>query len=276
MSSRAHAPSDRGRSAGLTPADRRAPSVLEGPGEAPELVVAPTVGPAEAPPAAPTAEAHPPRSTAPLDLPYGPFLRRTLPAIRRAFLVLNRWYVLPAIKAGLGPLHANPLTGSWMLLRTRGRRTGLAREAALGYALLDGAVYCSAGFGERTAWYQNLLADPRVEIVLPSGGFAGVAEPVRDAVELDRAWRALIRALGLIGRGFLCREDAPADELAAATANLPLVRIRVDGLATGPSDPGGRFWLVPLAIGAVWLAGRVRRAPRARRPARGGGDAPCR
>jgi deazaflavin-dependent oxidoreductase (nitroreductase family) len=198
-------------------------------------------------------------SGAPAELPYGPFLRRTLPSIQRIFLVLNRFYVLPAIKAGLGPLHANPVTGSWMLLRTTGRRTGRRREAALGYAILDGAVYCSAGFGERTAWYRNLLADPRVEIVLPSGGFAAVAEPVTDPDELERGWRALIRALGVLGRLFVCRADAPSAELAMRTANLPLVRIRLTGLAAGPADPGGRFWIVPTMLGLAWLANRMRR-----------------
>lgn len=88
----------------------------------------------------------------PVDLPYGPFLTRTLPTLSRSFRVLNRIYVIPAVKSGLGPLHANPLTGSWMLLRTTGRRTARKREAALGYAILDGAVYCSAGFGPRTQW----------------------------------------------------------------------------------------------------------------------------
>jgi deazaflavin-dependent oxidoreductase (nitroreductase family) len=185
-------------------------------------------------------------------------LQRSLPALDRAFRILNRFYVLPAIKAGLGPLHSNPLTGSWMLLRTTGRRTGRPREVALGYAILDGRVYCSAGFGERTAWYRNLLADPRVEIVLPAGGFAGIAERVADPAELDRAWRALIRALGVLGRGFVCPADAPAERLAAATANLPLVRIRVSGLAGGPADPGGRAWVGVTVVGLAWLAGRLR------------------
>jgi deazaflavin-dependent oxidoreductase (nitroreductase family) len=201
------------------------------------------------------------------ELPYGPFLQRSLPGLSRAFRVLNRLYVLPAIKAGLGPLHANPLTGSWMLLRTTGRRTGRRREVALGYALLDGAVYCSAGFGSRTAWYRNLVAEPRVEIILPGGGFAGVAEPVTDPVELDRAWRALIRALGLLGRVFVCRPDAPPAVLAASTANIPLVRIRTVGPAVGPADPGGASWIVPTGLAVAWVVARLRRHRRRARVA---------
>lgn len=207
------------------------------------------------------------QKSAAAELPYGPFLRRSLPAISRAFRVLNRFYVLPALKAGLGPLHANPLTGSWMLLRTTGRRSGQPREVALGYALLDGNVYCSAGFGERTAWYRNLLADPRVELILPIGGIAGLAEPVSDPDERDRAWRALIRALGVLGPTFVCGADAPRAELERSTANLPLVRIRPIGLAPGPADPGGRAWIVPTIVALAWLAGRARRRRPRRDPA---------
>lgn len=192
------------------------------------------------------------------DLPYGPSLTRTLPTLSRMFRVLNRIYVIPAIKAGLGPLHANPLTGSWMLLKTTGRTTGLKREVALGYAILDGAVYCSAGFGPRTQWYRNLLAEPRVEVVLPGGAFAGVAEAVTDPVELDLAWRALIRSLGMLGRAFVCAPDAAPDALVAKTENLPLVRIRPVGIAAGPADPGGWLWVTLTVVGLAWLAGRIR------------------
>lgn len=211
-------------------------------------------------------------------LPYGPALTRRLPMLDRWFRVLNRWYVIPMIKAGLGPLHANPLTGSWMLLRTTGRRTGRPREVALGYAILDGAVYCSAGFGPRTHWYRNLLADPAVEVVLPGTAFLGVAEPVTDPLELDRGWRALIRSLGVLGRGFVGPADSTPDRLRERTANLPLVRIRAVGLAGGPADPGGWLWAA-LTVGALILvAGRVFRRPgavgRPRTPADGSAVSP--
>jgi deazaflavin-dependent oxidoreductase (nitroreductase family) len=197
-------------------------------------------------------------STDPVELPYGPFLRRTLPTLSRSFRVLNRFYVLPAIKLGLGPLHANPLTGSWLLLRTTGRRTSRKREVALGYGILDGAVYCSAGFGPRTRWYRNLLADPRVEVILPGVAFAGLAEEVADPAELDRAWRVLIRSLGVLGRGFVCAPDADPEVLKARTANLPLVRIRPVELASGPADPGGWLWVTLTIVSLGWLIGRVR------------------
>lgn len=190
-----------------------------------------------------------------IDLPYGRAVTQTLPALGRCLRLLNRWYVIPMIKAGLGPLHANPLTGSWMLLRTTGRRTGRPREVALGYTILDGAVYSSAGFGPRTHWYRNLVANPSVDVILPGVAFRGAAEPVTDPAELERGWRALIRSLGLLGRVFVCPADAPSDTLRAKTADLPLVRIRSVGLAGGPADPGGWLW-VALSLGVLALLAR--------------------
>jgi deazaflavin-dependent oxidoreductase (nitroreductase family) len=195
-------------------------------------------------------------------LPYGARTSRSLGPLYAAFRLANRWYAVPAIKLGLAPFHGNPLTGSWLLLRTVGRRTGRRREVPLGYAIEDGAVYVSAGFGPGAYWFRNIQADPRVEVVLPSFAFAGLAEEVTDPDELLRGWRALVRALGPIGRVFVCAPTAPDDLLVARTAGLPLVRIRPTGIAAGPADPGGLLWLTLLAA-VTWLVLRRRQRPRA-------------
>jgi hypothetical protein len=80
--------------------------------------------------------------------------------LRRAFLIVNSLFS-PALERGLGALVSNPLTGYLLVLRTRGRRTGLMRAAPLGYVVLDGAIYCCAGFGETTAWYRNVQGSGR-------------------------------------------------------------------------------------------------------------------
>jgi deazaflavin-dependent oxidoreductase (nitroreductase family) len=202
------------------------------------------------------------------DLPYGPLLSRGLGPLQKVFGPFNRWVVAPAVRAGLGPLFSTPLTGSMMLLRTTGRRSGLPREAPLGYVISDGSVYCCAGFGRRTAWYRNLVADPRVEAILPTSAIAGLAETVTDPTEWSRVFPAYVRALGLIGRLTL-GDVGTADEerLAAIRAQLPLVRIRPTGLASGPADPGGGLWIVVQTLAAVvvirsaiWAGRRIRRA----------------
>ncbi|HEX5149047.1 MAG TPA: nitroreductase/quinone reductase family protein [Candidatus Limnocylindrales bacterium] len=203
----------------------------------------------------------------PIDrLPYGPRMTAALPALYRGFLVINRRLAGPALRAGLGPLFATPLTGSMMLLRTHGRTSGLLREAPLGYLIRDGAIYCVAGFGARTHWYRNILVDSHVECVLPTVALSGTAEIVTDPLEWAPAYRALIGSMGVIGRltvGDVA--DMSEQELDAQRAAFPLIRIRPTGIAPGAFDPGGLGWIPAFAI-STWatlrLLGRLRRGRR--------------
>jgi hypothetical protein len=131
----------------------------------------------------------------------------------------------------------------------------------------EGAVYCCAGFGRRTAWYRNLVADPRVEVILPTSAIAGLAETVTDEDEWGRVFPEYVRALGLIGRLTL-GDVRTADEARLITirAQLPLVRIRPTGLASGPADPGGGLWIVVQTLAsvvvirsAIWAGRRIGR-----------------
>ena len=200
-------------------------------------------------------------------VPYGPRFSASLPALHRAFLWLNRYVTVPAYRAGLGPLFSNPATGSIVVLRTRGRTSGRMREAPLGYVILDGTIYCCARFGTRTHWYRNILADPRVECLLPDRAVSGVAEEVTEPDEWARAFRALIRALGIIGRATVTDVDrASDDELREMGRGIPLVRVRVTGIAAGPADPGGLLWVSLTALTGLWLLRLVVRRVRGRRP----------
>jgi deazaflavin-dependent oxidoreductase (nitroreductase family) len=192
------------------------------------------------------------------ELPYDPRLTRLLEPLYRGFRVVNRYLALPLLRAGLGPLMSTPLTGSLMILRTRGRKTGLMRETPLGYSILDGSVWCCAGFGAETQWYRNIVADPRVEVVLASGAaFAGRAEVVTEPALFSRGFRHLIRSLGVVGEWTVPGVSSAPDEVVVAIgAGLPLIRIRPTGIAAGPADPGGRFWLVPVLLLAWWLLRR--------------------
>src|SRR5512134_3013941 len=144
-------------------------------------------------------------------LPYPPAVRRVIDPLHRAFVPINR-FVAPLLDAGLGAWISNPVTGYLMVLRTRGRRTGLVRAAPLGYVIVDGSIYCCAGFGPRTTWYLNLLADPEVEVVLPGRTLTARATPVTDPEEWVRVYRPLMRSLGLISRLALGDVDRLDDE----------------------------------------------------------------
>ncbi len=82
-----------------------------------------------------------------------------------------------------------------LLLRTRGRRTGRIRTAALVYAM-DGrriAVLGSkAGHSRPPLWFRNLEADPYAEVQLGRARWR-VKARVAEGAERERLWSALVR-----------------------------------------------------------------------------------
>jgi len=136
---------------------------------------------------------------------------------------------------------------------------------------MDGAAWVLAGYGPRTLWYRNLLAEPRVDLRLP--GRQAIA--ARAAVANDPDIRArvippLCRSMTLPGAMIGCFPPTSADErILECVSWVPLVRIEpADGqpLLPGPDDPGGRGWLWRQAVVAgatlllLSLVRRVRRA----------------
>jgi deazaflavin-dependent oxidoreductase (nitroreductase family) len=182
--------------------------------------------------------------------------------LKAAFRVLNRCMLL-AWRLGFGPaLNVWPSVGGRiMVLGHTGRRSGLTRRTPLNYALIDGDVLCTAGFGSRTDWYRNVIADPVVEVWLPGARWSGLAEDVTD----HPGSLGLMRQV-LIGSGFAAwvagihpRTDGD-QELAATTAGYRLVRIRRTADLTGSGGPGDLRWAWAVAVPVIaWLRRRLRR-----------------
>jgi deazaflavin-dependent oxidoreductase (nitroreductase family) len=203
------------------------------------------------------------------DLPYDPWMLKLLEPLRRGFRVVNHWVTEPLYRAGLGPLLSNPLTGSILVLRTTGRKSGLIRPAPLGYALVDGKVVVVAGYGRGCHWFRNALAHPQVELALPGAVLAGHAEEITDPEQQRRAFRAVISAMKVVGQVTLGdvenADDARLDEL---VAGFPLLAVTPTEVLPGPYDPDGQFWRIPLAataIGAALAVAAWRHAARASR-----------
>jgi deazaflavin-dependent oxidoreductase (nitroreductase family) len=184
-------------------------------------------------------------------LAYPEWMKQFMPPLHDGFTSINKYLGVPALKMGLGRYMSNPVTGYLMIMRTRGRKSGEMRDAPLGYTIVGEHVYCIAGFGRPTHWFQNILVDPHVEVILPSRAFSGLAEEVTDPDERRRVLPRLLRSMGLIagmvGMGNPWR-DGP-DVIAAKCEGLPLVRVRATGIAAGPEDPGGHYWVVPAVVG---------------------------
>lgn len=191
-------------------------------------------------------------------LPYGPTMTALLTPLRKGFLVFNQRVAAPLIRSGGGPLLATPAAGSILLLRTTGRRSGLVREAPLGYALVDGKVVVIAGYGRGAHWFRNAMANPDVEVLLPGALIAGRAEEITDPDERRDTFRTLIGSMGAVGmltlgdvRGM---SDAEVDKLAAA---FPILAITPTAVLPGPFDPGGIGTRLTSALWVAFAAGAV-------------------
>jgi hypothetical protein len=176
--------------------------------------------------------------------------------VRRVFAVLNKFFMVPLFRLGLGPVFGNPISGYIMVLKVIGRKTGRRRYVPVNYAMRNGFVYCLVGFGAKSPWYLNLMAQPDIELILPTGAIYGHVEDVTDPAERVVVVRQVLKNSGFATLFEGLNPYRASDEaLRAKTADQPLLRIRPTGIGNGPSDPGGLAWvwslLVPLAIVAV-------------------------
>ena len=194
------------------------------------------------------------------------------PVLRRAYDLLNRWFMVPVHRLGLGAWIATPLGGHMLLLRVRGRKTGQGRYVPLSYVIADGSAWVLAGYGVRTQWYRNILADPEVDAWLPGRVARCRATEARDPSDRARIIPLLARSIGL--PGVMLGGDpwhATDDDILAVASWVPLVRLDpVAGpIAAGPDDPGGHAWIWRQAL-VIWLVTAAVRAAlhRARRGGR--------
>ncbi|MBN1668410.1 MAG: nitroreductase family deazaflavin-dependent oxidoreductase [Anaerolineales bacterium] len=169
--------------------------------------------------------------------------------LRQGFKYLNK-FILTLWRLGLGGwLNAWPqVLGRYMVITHTGRKSGLKRQTPVNYTELDGEVYCTAGFGKISDWYQNMLANPEVEIWLPDGWWQGVAIDVSEAENRIEILRAVLVASGFAGPLFgLDPRKMDDAQLAKAGASYRLVRIERSAARTGPGGPGELAWIWPLA-----------------------------
>ncbi len=168
--------------------------------------------------------------------------------LRAIFKSFNRFMLL-LWRLGLGSWgNGTEFGGSIMVIKHTGRKTGLTRYTPVNYAVVDDDIYCTAGFGRVCDWYSNLRAIPQVEIWLPDGRWAGVAEDVSDSKDRGALLRQVIIASGFAGPLFGADPKKLTDaDFEKLMDRYRLIRIQRKGAVTGPGGPGDLAWVWPLS-----------------------------
>ncbi len=123
-----------------------------------------------------------------------------LNSLRRFFHGMNRFMVF-MWKIGLGKaINVWPaVMGRIMIIKHRGRKSGKEYLTPVNYAIVDGEIYCLAGFGSLSDWYRNMLVNPRVELWLPEEKRIACAEDISDSPKRLFLLRQVIIASGFAG-----------------------------------------------------------------------------
>jgi deazaflavin-dependent oxidoreductase (nitroreductase family) len=183
-----------------------------------------------------------------------------LNSVRFLFRILNRFWMVPVFRLGIGSLQVNPFSGYMMVLKTIGHKTGKTRYVPVNYVVDGGQVYFLSGMGNKAHWYKNLKAAPMTEAILPGRAIHGKVSEIRAGAERLRLIRRILKAGGFAGffEG-INSFTIPDKQLAAKTREMVLFRLTPDGIGTGASDPGGWGWILAfvffilLTIGVVAL-----------------------
>lgn len=151
-----------------------------------------------------------------------------LKSIQRAlFRIFNSYIIVPAFQRNLGKYISNPIIGNIMVIKTRGRKTGKTRYTPVYHALIGESIYCYQGKHLKGQWYLNVLANPDVEVLLPSGTLKGIAEEVSDPKEAAYAIRQILKSSGvwafLYGFNPFTIEDAVLEK---KVQKMPVIRIK--------------------------------------------------
>jgi len=175
--------------------------------------------------------------------------RRTF--YHRLFTFINRFMVLQW-RLGLGRLvNIWPKgIGRIMILVHHGRKSGQTYFAPINYAPINHEIYCCAGFGERTDWYQNLLVHPQIDIWLPGQRLRGISHDISDHPDRVKLLRQVLLASGFAATTFgdVNPRRASDQDLGQMTHTYRLIAIDHLEPAEGPGGPGEWVWMTWLAL----------------------------
>jgi len=144
--------------------------------------------------------------------------------------------------------------GRVMVITHTGRKSGARYRTPLNYTIVDGEIFCMAGFGHQADWFRNIQANPQVEVWLPDSWWSGLAEDFSQAERRLALFRRVVLDTGLVGPlfGIDARKMNDVD-FERAIAGSRLVWIHRTQRLTGRGGPGDLAWVWLSIVGLLVL-----------------------
>ena len=155
-------------------------------------------------------------------------------------------------RMGLGAI----LGRFYLVLTTTGWKSHQPRHTVLEFSVRDGRAYISPGWGRRTIWYRNILADPRVTAERAGRAESAIAVHVTAEEELAQVYRQA-KGTSPVWQQWLeswgVRDEEP-DFIAAHKDRLITLRLDPTTDKTPPPLRADLVWVWPLLLLVAMIA----------------------
>jgi deazaflavin-dependent oxidoreductase (nitroreductase family) len=175
--------------------------------------------------------------------------------MRAMFDILNK-FMLAMFRLGLGSwINIWPkVIGQIMVITHIGRKSGLKRYTPVNFARIEDEIYCTAGLGQIAYWYQNMVANPNIEVWLPNAWWAGTAVDISESDQRLDIMRQVLKGSGFASFAAGINPYSISDEeLEKITQNYRLFHLKRSEARTGPGGPGMLSWIWPILTSALLL-----------------------
>lgn len=157
-------------------------------------------------------------------------------------------------RLGLGPI-----TGKiFLVLTTRGRKSGLARHTMVEYHLVNGKKYSPCAFGVQSHWFRNIAVDPHVTIQTSDGTENAIAVRVTGDQELAAVFRVFMQRDPMLMKMYMqsLGMEPTVENITAHKEKINIFRFDPTDEAAPSGLDVDLAWLWPLALlvmAAAWM-----------------------
>lgn len=114
-----------------------------------------------------------------------------------------------------------------LVLTTTGRKSKKPHSTPLQYEQIEGIYYVASARGDKADWYQNILADAKVEVEVGGQHFPASAQPITDAQQIADFLEIRIRKRPIMIKALMILEGLPPNYTRADLEKISSQKVMV-------------------------------------------------